>query len=429
MTEEKVINKTEEQQTVPAEKSSKKKILKKVLISIVAVVLVIVITTSIVTAVGFNSNLKKIENFGKADCEILSLENYADGCWNIHTDKELRVMQLTDVHLGGGWMSISKDLKALNAVAAMIKAENPDFVIVSGDLAYPIYMQAGTTNNKSGSVLFAELMEQLGVYWTMTFGNHDVESNSRYSKEDLIEIYSEYPHCLLQAGPEDIDGKGNQIINIVNSDKIITRSLILLDSHAYAEGHIPVIHSEYDNIHENQIEWYKKTVRDLNEKNEQTMSTLNAAIATKYANEMPEIKTSLFFHIPLTEYADAWKEYADNDFKDTENVKFYYGTLDEEVCCASADDEMFETVIETGSTDSIFCGHDHVNTFSVDYKGVRLTYGMSIDYLAYIGISKEGSQRGCTIITYNPDGTFSCRAENYYQEKYISYYEKEEVKM
>ena len=215
MTEEKVINKTEEQQTVPAEKSSKKKILKKVLISIVAVVLVFVITTSIVTAVGFNSNLKKIENFGKADCEILSLENYADGCWNIHTDKELRVMQLTDVHLGGGWMSISKDLKALNAVAAMIKAENPDFVIVSGDLAYPIYMQAGTTNNKSGSVLFAELMEQLGVYWTMTFGNHDVENNSHYSKEDLIEIYSEYPHCLLQAGPEDIDGKGNQIINIL----------------------------------------------------------------------------------------------------------------------------------------------------------------------------------------------------------------------
>lgn len=429
MTEEKTINKKEEQNTAPAKKTSWKKILSKVLISVVAVVLVFVITTSIITTAGFNSNLKKISNFEKADTQILSLENYADGCWNIRTDKELKVMQLTDIHIGGGWMSVSKDLKALNAVAAMIKAENPDLVIVSGDLAYPIYMQAGTTNNKSSSVLFATLMEQLGVYWTLVFGNHDVESNSRYSKEDLVEIYSEYPHCLFQAGPDDIDGTGNQIINIVNSDNIITRSLILLDSHAYAEGHIPVIHSEYDNIHENQIEWYKDTITELNGMNEKTMASLNAEIATKYANEMPEIKTSLIFHIPLMEYADAWKEYADNDMKDTENVKYHYGMLREEVCCSSTEDEMFETVLEMGSTDSIFCGHDHVNTFSVDYKGVRLTYGMSIDYLAYIGISKEGAQRGCTIITYNPDGTFTCEPENYYQEKYATYYEKEDVEM
>ena len=65
-----------------------------------------------------------------------------------------------------------------------------------------------------------------------------------------------------------------------------------------------------------------------------------------------------------------------------------------------------------------------MNTFSVEYKGVRLTYGMSIDYLAYIGISKEGSQRGCTVITYN-DSEFDCVAENYYQDKYVTLYEKE----
>lgn len=429
MTEEKTLPVTEEQNDAPKKESSRKKTLAKVLIGVVAVILVFLITTSVITAVGFNSNLKKIANFEKADSAVLSIDNYDDGCWNIHTDKELKVMQLTDVHLGGGWMSASKDLKALNAVASMIKAENPDLVIVTGDLAYPIYMQAGTTNNKSGSVLFAELMEQLGVYWTMSFGNHDVEANSRYSKDDLLEIYSQYPHCLFQKGPDNIDGRGNQIINIVNKDNIITRSFIILDSHAYAEDHIPVISSSYDNIHPNQIKWYKEVVKQLNEKNEETLSTLNASIATEYANKMPEIKTSLFFHIPLTEYADAWKEYADNEFKDTENVKYYYGTLDEEVCCASADDEMFETILETGSTDSIFCGHDHVNTFSVDYKGVRLTYGMSIDYLAYIGISKDGAQRGCTIITYNPDGTFTCKAENYYQDKYVTYYEKENVEM
>ena len=33
---------------------------------------------------------------------------------------------------------------ALNAVAAMVTAEKPDLVIVTGDIAYPVPFQAGT---------------------------------------------------------------------------------------------------------------------------------------------------------------------------------------------------------------------------------------------------------------------------------------------
>lgn len=86
-------------------------------------------------------------------------------------------------------------------------------------------------------------------------------------------------------------------------------------------------------------------------------------------------------------------------------------------------------MLELDSTKGIFCGHDHFNNFSVEYKGIRLTYGKSIDYLAYVGIHKIGTQRGCTMITYSPDGTFTCKPESYYQDKYVSQYEKEEVTM
>ena len=424
---EKKENLTEER----TEKGSKaKKLVIKIFAGLVAVVLVFAVVTGIITVAGRNANEKKALSYENAGCQQLELDNYADGCWNIYTDNELKVLQLTDVHLGGGWMSVGKDAKALNAVGAMITAEKPDLVIVTGDLAYPIFMQAGTINNKTGARLFASLMESLGVYWTLTFGNHDVEFNSIYSKEELIEFYSQYPHCLLQNGPEDIDGAGNQVINIVNSDNVITRSFILIDSNAYTEDHIPVIRGQYDNIHDNQIEWYKKTVAELNEKNEAVFATLEPEKATRYAAEYPVVNTSLFFHIPLYEYSVAWNELAENDFNATENAKLVYGTQGEAVCCPYEDENMFETVLEAGSTDSMFCGHDHVNTYSVEYKGVRLTYGMSIDYLAYIGISKEGAQRGCTVITYSPDGSFDCKAENYYQDKYVTKFEKENnVKM
>ena len=63
------------------------------------------------------------------------------------------------------------------------------------------------------------------------------------------------------------------------------------------------------------------------------------------------------------------------------------------------------------------------------YAGVRLTYGRSVDYLAYPGIYKLGSQRGCTVITYAPDGSMTVTPESYYQEKYASFYAKEDVTM
>ena len=316
-------------------------------------------------------------------------------------------------------MSIGKDKKSLNAVAAMISAEKPDFVIATGDISYPVPFQAGTFNNKSGAKLFAELMESLGVYWTVAFGNHDTEAYSYYDREQITEFYSSYPHCLLQSGPDDVDGSGNQVFNIVNSDGIITRSLIVVDSHSYIDGDIFGIEWKYDNIHDNQIEWYENTIKELNAKNaEKAVSTA--------------VPSSVFLHIPLSEYKDAWTEYAANGFKDTENVKLNYGTAGETgeiVYSGIHEDGFFEKMQELGSTDSVFCGHDHLNNFSVNYKGINLTYSYSVDYLAYIGIKKLGSQRGCTVINIAPDGSIDFSAQNYYQDKYVSYYPKEEVNM
>ena len=56
---------------------------------------------------------------------------------------------------------------------------------------------------------------------------------------------------------------------------------------------------------------------------------------------------------------------------------------------------------------------------------------MSVDYLAYPGIYKLGTQRGCTVIDISPLGEYDCRPENYYQDKYayVSAGAKEEVTM
>ncbi len=414
------------------EKNTKKKSKGKAALKGLCIFLAVIIAAAGICAVlsltGNKANTEKISAFEKVEKEDRIIpEKDEDGNWTFTTDRDFKVMQLTDIHIGGGFLSAKKDTMAINAVAAMVKAEEPDLIIVTGDISFPVPYAAGTFNNLSSAKIFAKLMDQLGVYWTVGYGNHDTEAYSYYSREDISDFYSgeEFEYCLFERGPEDVDGYGNQIINIKNSDGIVTQSLFVFDSHSYTDGDVLGIMWKYDNIHENQVVWYEESLNKINAK--------NAAVAKEKGIELTEtVKSSAFFHIPLTEQKDAWYEFADNGFADTENVKLIYGTAGEDekvVYCGFGEDGLFEKMLELGSTQAVFCGHDHYNNFSLDYKGIRLTYGMSIDYLAYSGIYKEGSQRGCTLITFSPDGSFDCAAENYYQDKYQSVYEKEAVIM
>ncbi len=353
-----------------------------------------------------------------------------NGYWSFTTDNEFKVLQFTDVHLGGGVLSYKKDLMALNAIAAIVTYEKPDLVVVTGDIVYPTPIHAGTLNNLAPAKVFITLMEQLGVYWTFAFGNHDTESYSYYSREQIASYYesAELTYCLFKRGPSNVDGEGNQVINVRNSQNIITQTLILFDSHSYVDG----ISWGYDNIHSSQIEWYRSVIAGLNIENEQTIAALDPSDLPENAEELSTVKSLMFFHIPLAEYKDAWMEYVDNGYIDTDNAVYAYGFARESgkiVYAGVGEDDLFETVVELGSTKGIFCGHDHLNNFSIAYQGVRLTYGMSIDYLAYSNIHRKGAQRGATVIRIKPDTSFECSNENYYQDKYVAKYAKETVNM
>ena len=409
----------------------KKKFLKVILI-IFAIVAFIATVTAIANTAVVNSNIEYAKSFPAAESRKLKFENPTDGVWNIISDNGLKVIQITDIHIGGGWMSAKKDKMALNAVAAMITAEKPDFVVVSGDISFPVPFIAGTFNNKSAATIFAELMENLGVYWTVTYGNHDTEAYSYFTREDITDLYETYPHCLMRDGAKDVDGNGNQVFNVVNTEGIITRSIFTMDSHSYIDGDILGIFWKYDNIHENQIEWYKNTVEENRNHNMMKLSSSSSAAPVYDDINTLNPSSTVFLHIPLSEYKDAWVEYSENGYSDTENVKYNYGAAGEKdkiVYHGVYEDNFFETMLELGSTDSVFCGHDHLNNFSLNYKGINLNYSYSIDYLAYSGISELGSQRGCTVLNIDENGEAEYHLENYYQDKYASFYEKEEVTM
>lgn len=323
----------------------------------------------------------------------------------------------------------------MSAVATMIRAEKPDLVVVTGDIAYPVPFQAGTFNNLNATKIFSNMMESLGVYWTFAFGNHDTELYSLYTRKDICKYYedSNFEYCLFRAGfcdDEDVISKtsrgfGNDMIVVKNpagSANPINQAIVTFDSHSYTDGDYFGIAWKYDNIHQCQVDWYSESMDML-----------------KAKNGGVEVNNIAFFHIPLVEYREAWANVINSGEKpqsgdviqgNGSTTTFIYGNMGEKdkqkngvrtygVFCGSSTDNLFEAGLTHG-LQGIFCGHDHYNNFSVLYKrdgdsrGIRLTYGMSVDYLAYAGIYKEHSQRGTTVITINSDGVFESAPHNYY---------------
>lgn len=395
-----------------------KKVLKFLLgfvIGLVSVILVLCIGLTVANKISEMSMNKYIDSFGKVEYESqLKPQLDEHGNWYFTTDGDFKIMHITDTHIGGGCLSRGEDKKAFNAVAAMIAYEKPDLVIATGDIS-SAYVTSGTFNNKYAHQYFSRFMENLGVYWTVTFGNHDAEATNFYNKDAVAKMYEndEFKYCLFSSGPEDVSGQGNHVINVKNSKGDVTQCLIMIDTHSFTEDDPFGIAWDYDWVKEDQIEWYKDMI-ELYCKGEKTAKSL------------------AFFHIPLLEVREAYWEYVNNGCQNTENVKFIKGNPGEKdpvVFPSETKTALFDTMVELGSTQGMFYGHDHLNNFVLEYKGIIMSYGYSIDYFAYGGIDRYGYQRGCQMITVHPDGSFDIIHENYYQDKYVPLYEKEDVDM
>lgn len=328
--------------------------------------------------------INSIPNINQSACSI-SYDD-ANGVYTITKAdaSDFKILQLTDIHLGGGVLSYDKDLKALQSVFSLLEETRPDLVIVTGDLTYPVGLSSFSFNNTAPVQQFAAFMRNTGIPWAFTYGNHDTEDIAATSAVSLDALYQSLSYktsrtLLYPYMQADITGRNNQVIEIRNQDGSLNQALFLIDSNAYTGPGF----SEYDYIHEDQVAWYEKEVVRLKEKEGKAISSL------------------AFFHIPLQEYRTAFELYESG----SSDVKYFFGSNNEAICCSDYPSGFFEKMKELGSTKAVFCGHDHYNNISMEYQGIRLTYGMSIDYLAMPGIARSSSQRGGTLITLSDDGT------------------------
>lgn len=319
------------------------------------------------------------DKFKQTDDETFTL--------GIPKDRDFRILQLTDLHLGFGPLSKGADSLALEAVRKIVEKSKPHLIVLTGDSIFPFLPRAGTLNNRKQAQKLMEFLDCFEIPYTLVFGNHDCELFSTCGKEELAGLYKQGRYCIFTEGRKNLTGVGNFLIELVDDSGKVLLPLVMLDSNMYGEG--GWFFSGFDRIHDDQADWCMERLNTLKQ-------------------EYPDIKAMAFFHMPLREFKEAYEKMKLGD----RNVIYRHGSIaekDEYFGISKFKSTFFDKAAENGVIKWIFCGHDHMNTLSLVYRGIQMTYGMSIDYLGYKGIRSSHIQRGGTLITRGADGSVDIR--------------------
>ena len=120
-------------------------------------------------------------------------------------DGKFKIVQFTDIH----WdQKSSKCAKTVATIQSVLKAENPDVAMLTGDV---VTANPGLEGWKSVIGIF----EEAKIPFTVMMGNHDAEI---VSKDEIYAMLSKSPYFMGEKGPGDIHGAGNYVVPVYSSD-------------------------------------------------------------------------------------------------------------------------------------------------------------------------------------------------------------------
>ena len=315
-------------------------------------------------------------------------------------DGKFKIMLLGDLH-------DCYDMKNDNAAEKMddtlaligkaVKELKPDLVIYMGDNA------RASTEYEMRAVI-SRITYPVSVSDTpfdLVFGNHDRECEVDLPTQ--LKLYREHENCYAFNADDGLSGYGNHNLVIKSGDgeKDIF-NLWFIDSHNLYSDRSK---SYYDAVHEDQIEWYKKTAKELADKNG--------------GKVLPSL---LFQHIPVPEEYELLREAKPYEKLDsvqghkTYSDKYYMlkpeveGYLGEGPAVPDFNSGEFAAWKETGDVLGAFFGHDHMNDFAGYVDGILLAQSKTAGFRVYT----DGCRSGVRLITLEENNPENVQTRMYH---------------
>ncbi|KAG0300417.1 purple acid phosphatase [Dissophora globulifera] len=331
-------------------------------------------------------------------------------------DGSFKIVQFADIHMATGphschqapsTMECTGDINTLEMMERMLDSEKPDLVVYTGD-----NVDGLTSNDAFSTILkYSRPVIERGIPWTIIFGNHDEEGD--LSREEMMSSAQDLPYSLSQRGPLGISGTGNYFLSIyahrhgrgrhgvwsegqqevADQNNLAEKSaftLYFLDSGAYS---FSLEYPGWDWIKDDQVEWFRQTSR---------------AITSRFSKE--DVPNALaFFHIPIPEYALVEDNDHDDDGEDggeddgeeaRSDSSRMVGDKNEGVSTPKYNSGMFEAFFESKDVRATTAGHDHINDYCLDHRGINLCYGGGLGYGSYGNVNVPRRSRVFEILNF-----------------------------
>ena len=308
----------------------------------------------------------------------LYLSAYAEGADNtlqFNKDGKFIILNISDIQDGYPLNTLTKDY--IEKTVDMVK---PDLIILTGDNISGFDVP-GKKEAELAIREFMDIFESREICVAAVFGNHDDEE-TELTKEEQLSVYESYECYIGKRGFCVNDRVGTYNLPVMKSDNSgYAFNLWLTDSGTYNTENE---YGGYACVYKEQIDWYKESAEKLKKENG--------------GKVVPSIN---FQHIIVPEIFDALEQIKlpklgciirqKNPLN--EKTKFYVlpdgakGQLREYPCPPYYNNGQFDAMLETGDVLATVSGHDHENTFEIDYKGIKIINTPTIGFNAYNDIN------------------------------------------
>lgn len=258
-------------------------------------------------------------------------------------NEHFKIMQLTDIHLGQLPFNL-EDIKTLDMIRKYIMLENPDLIIITGDLIW----SEGVKNPAASYQQLINLLNEFPNPIAITYGNHDSEES--LSRNDLRELEDKLVN-IVEKENSFIDSRGREAYTVeLFKEEKLKNVCYFFDTGSMS----PLDDESYDFVSIDQIDWYEKT-------------------RNSYKQNDSETEDLCFLHIPLPEYEQAGEKIKDG----------YFWEQNPRIASPKLNTGLFSRFVLNDHIKFIFCGHDHDNNFVGEYLGINCVYGNVSGYNCY----------------------------------------------
>ena len=318
-------------------------------------------------------------------------------------DGKFRILQINDFQDID--TTNAESLKFLNAV---LDKYEPDLVVLVGDQIRDGFRDVSVDKIKIALTNQLMPMQERGIPFIFTFGNHDRDYQSLMPMEEQAAFYREFSYCY--ANTDGADGATYNTVIYGSDGTTPMLNIYMMDTqHWNGTGWTSGVTAE-------QVEWY-----------------IEASNALKELNGGNIVPSLVFQHIPVKEILQLTKSVPEGTPGAVKD-KFYEGylVLDEEAewigdrnvmreAPASEHPEkitgQYEAWLQQGDVMGAYFGHDHVNTFTgVTKDGIALGYNGGFGFATY----GDPGERYATIYDFNESDVRGYTEQTIYYTECVS---------